>query len=421
MRRLALLFLLCSPAAAQTYFTAATRPACTSNLPREIFIRDATTQTDCTTAGGGTAEAHCCCQDAVWAACGTPAAAVGGGDSITVNSSAAVNPDFLNGDIDWTLGGGGSPITATVGCMNCVDLTTETVGNYAAGDAEAGAATTGDSATSFFSTGTIDTARLGSGSATSSTYLRGDQTWAAPVAARVESWANPPSSAHSSDDEFNDGDTTGWTIASSGTANAATTGSINYSSSLTTPIVDATSITGWVAMQSDNTASGAGLIYLRKAITASTNNTYIVRVSMSPRAVSNAEEGTIGLFIDDSGDANEQVSIQVRPTGAATTCEIYVNNNGSITSVATAALTENIPFSGSVYLVIWKVSNVYHGGCASGDGGAFQYIGSVTKTGVTTLNRVNLFNRTANETPSLISAFDFFRMEDANDWGLVNP
>ncbi|MBA7634837.1 hypothetical protein ES703_42435 [subsurface metagenome] len=45
-------------------------------------------------------------------------------------------------------------------CTNCVALTTETTGNYAAGNAEAGAALTGDSATAFFSTGTIEDARL---------------------------------------------------------------------------------------------------------------------------------------------------------------------------------------------------------------------------------------------------------------------
>ena len=72
-----------------------------------------------------------------WLTC----AAGGSGDNITVNGVAAVNPDFLNGDIDWTLGGPGTPITATVGCTDCVTLTTETVGSYAAGDAEAGNAT----------------------------------------------------------------------------------------------------------------------------------------------------------------------------------------------------------------------------------------------------------------------------------------
>lgn len=46
---------------------------------------------------------------------------------------------------------------------NSVALTTDTTGNYAAGDAEAGAALTGDSATAFFAAGQIETARGGTG------------------------------------------------------------------------------------------------------------------------------------------------------------------------------------------------------------------------------------------------------------------
>jgi len=42
-----------------------------------------------------------------------------------------------------------------------IDLGTDTSGNYALGDSEGGAATTGDSATAFFSSGTIEGARLG--------------------------------------------------------------------------------------------------------------------------------------------------------------------------------------------------------------------------------------------------------------------
>ncbi|KKK54026.1 hypothetical protein LCGC14_3088880, partial [marine sediment metagenome] len=44
---------------------------------------------------------------------------------------------------------------------NAVALTTDTTGNYAAGDGEAGAATTGDSATAFFGAGTIEHERGG--------------------------------------------------------------------------------------------------------------------------------------------------------------------------------------------------------------------------------------------------------------------
>jgi len=59
-----------------------------------------------------------------------------------------------------------SDATATIQA-NSVALTTDTTGNYAAGDAEAGGALTGDSATSFFSTGTLEVAIGGTGTTTS--------------------------------------------------------------------------------------------------------------------------------------------------------------------------------------------------------------------------------------------------------------
>lgn len=61
----------------------------------------------------------------------------------------------LTGDVTTP----GGSLTTTI-AANSVALTTDTTGNYAAGDAEGGAATSGDSATSFFSTGTIESARL---------------------------------------------------------------------------------------------------------------------------------------------------------------------------------------------------------------------------------------------------------------------
>jgi hypothetical protein len=61
----------------------------------------------------------------------------------------------LTGDVATSAGS----LTTTIQA-DSVALGTDTTGNYAAGDAEAGAALTGDSATAFFSAGTLEDARL---------------------------------------------------------------------------------------------------------------------------------------------------------------------------------------------------------------------------------------------------------------------
>lgn len=101
----------------------------------------------------------------------------GGGDSLRVEDgdnagtfTAMADADFDDsGDINFTRAAGPPDvITATVRA-DSVALTTDTTGNYAAGDAEAGAALTGDSATAFFSAGAIEAARGGTGDDTSGT------------------------------------------------------------------------------------------------------------------------------------------------------------------------------------------------------------------------------------------------------------
>jgi hypothetical protein len=86
-----------------------------------------------------------------------------------IAGSAEVD-EVLNSDLgDFTCSAGSCTVDA-----NSIALTTDTTGNYAAGDAEAGAALTGDSATSFFSAGTIEDARI-DGSAEADEVLNSDK------------------------------------------------------------------------------------------------------------------------------------------------------------------------------------------------------------------------------------------------------
>ncbi|WP_119270849.1 beta strand repeat-containing protein [Taklimakanibacter deserti] len=85
---------------------------------------------------------------------GTANTLSGSGGVLSIEGVAVVSASTsAGGDLTGTYP---SPTIAA----NSVALTTDTTGNYAAGDAEAGAALTGDSATSFFSTGSIEDARM---------------------------------------------------------------------------------------------------------------------------------------------------------------------------------------------------------------------------------------------------------------------
>lgn len=95
-------------------------------------------------------------------------------DTISEINTATTDADIISTTSSWTGGDlSGTGLAATV-AANSVALTTDTTGNYAAGDGEAGNALTGDSATSFFSSGTLEDAIMPASmdSKTFTTYLK---------------------------------------------------------------------------------------------------------------------------------------------------------------------------------------------------------------------------------------------------------
>jgi len=93
-------------------------------------------------------------------------------DLSSVNTATATSGNFLVADgVDFESVSMSVDVTmANTGVVtiqaNSVALTTDTTGNYAAGDGEAGNALRGDCATAFFCAGTIEVARGGSGQTT---------------------------------------------------------------------------------------------------------------------------------------------------------------------------------------------------------------------------------------------------------------
>lgn len=165
------------------------------------------------------------------------------GPDININYDPTEVP--LSGDVAT------SALVATIQ-PNAVALTTDTTGNYAAGDGEAGNALTGDSATAFFSAGTIEAARGGTAldtSASSGVPWVTSGTWSVK-APSDDAFLIGASATGSAWDTVPDCDGASQALIYDATTNNLQCGTISASaswSSLTAP-------TGAVSMVSDDTA-----------------------------------------------------------------------------------------------------------------------------------------------------------------------
>ncbi len=145
---LCLLFPLAAAAQVMTVRSTATDPdgtACTLIQPPFITLYHS----------GATVEI-CTCQSSLWNCADATGGSAPAFSALTTATNTTATMTVGTGASIVASGSG--TITATAVAPNSVALTTGTTGNYAAGDAEAGAALTGDSATAFFSAGEIENA-----------------------------------------------------------------------------------------------------------------------------------------------------------------------------------------------------------------------------------------------------------------------
>lgn len=361
-----------APAAAQDRIPANERPAdCPVGGPLQVWLLLQSSATDCDASVSGTVDALCCCVNNTWAACASSS-----GGSGTVTSVGLAVP------AEWSVSG--SPVT-TSGTIT-ISEATQTANTVYAGPTSGGAAAPG---------------------------------FRALVAAdvpRAASWDNAPASPHAYDDEFSVSTLDAkWTPAS--TVGSLTSGSVDYTASLTDPIYDLGISPGWLMLQSGSTSVAEASI--TQTITFATDATVFVKFGWLQRDVSATAEGNIYVKFYDSADTNEWAYMGISRGSINSALFGGVNNNGATTRVLSFNV-ENLDPTGPAYVVMWKKSNVYHFGSSMG-GGVFSYLGSVTKTGVTTLDRMQIVYYNANETPSIVDGVDFVRYEAALNYSLMNP
>lgn len=238
---------------------------------------------------------------------------------------------------------------------------------------------------------------------------------------RLPAWENHPASAGTYDDEFDTGSLNGaWTLSSTGTTNPITTGTIDYTASLTTPIIDATSVPSWLMFQSDNSSIKECRIF--KTISQATNETWFIRLGFANRASSSNNEMNVDIVLDDSAHPTvDYVGCGIFHSGGRNRARAYIGNNSVFTQIDTNQQLLGTISQGGVYFVIWKKSNAYYFGYNGGKGSVFSMIGTLTKTNVTAMDRLKISWQTANETPSWIDGIDFVRYKSSLDYSLVNP
>lgn len=247
--------------------------------------------------------------------------------------------------------------------------------------------------------------------------LAATTTYTIPVE-RKASFDNPRPAPHAYDCEFSGGLATGWTNYT--TSTAMTEGVVSpVSTASGNPIYDFTTWPSWVLLQSDETS---GVIYgFKRDITLDTDATIFFRL-MHTIKDSGAGEGYVLLSLGNKSDSDEFVGFGLSSETGGGIMRLYegVNNNGSV-SYGVYDWPNDFTYPvANLYFQLVKAGDVYHFYVYTGDCGSPRYLGSRTKTGVTTLDEVRLWSVTSDDSPRVVSGFDFFRYYPSATFALVN-
>ncbi|MCB1008456.1 MAG: hypothetical protein KDB94_06135, partial [Acidobacteria bacterium] len=176
---------------------------------------------------------------------------------------------------------------------------------------------------------------------------------------------NEPATPNAQDCEF-DGNACDWTWQSATWTESAVEPNLQRGASEF--YYDFDTWPGWVLMQGDNTS--ATQKYLSRSWSADTDATWMIHLLGSNFGAA-TNERRLQFCLENSGDSNEAVCIGYTTVATSGYWELFVNNNGSITSCKWTTNQTGTVYSNlaDVVTVLWKDSDEYSGVQMDPDGG----------------------------------------------------
>ena len=238
---------------------------------------------------------------------------------------------------------------------------------------------------------------------------------------RRNSIHNPRISPSAYDDEFESTALDAkWTVSVSGTT--VVSGTVNPLATVTPDCIQDLHGTwpSWLLIQSDE--SDAQSVTYTQPWTATTDATFMFNpiIYIEDNAAIANDRRSIYLRLTNSGDANEWVHAAFDLSGAARQLQLQVNNNG-VTTTDNSLEVGATATGFTEALLLFKQGNDYTVGRVSDFLGGKHSSTTVTKTGVTTFDQIELIFKTDPNTPSSIMGVDYVRVYNSITFGFKNP